>query len=87
VLRANLLVHADYRGFADPTVRLDNEDRTFGLMSYLVLTRLLEADRKSGDINGCRADTAALLAAIPPDRLEMPTGDREKTLSECSAAR
>lgn len=87
VLRANLLVHGDYRGFADPTVRLDNEDRTFGLLSHLALTGLLEADRKSGDIRGCRADAAVLLAAIPPERLEMPTVDREKILAECSAGR
>ena len=87
VLRANLIAHAGYRGFADPTVRLDNEDRTYGLLSYLALTRLLEADRKSGDINGCRTDAATLLAAIPPERLETPMVDREKIISECRAAR
>jgi len=87
VLRANLLVHADYRGYADPTVQLDGDDRTFGLLSHLAVTRLLEADRKSGDINGCRGDAAAVFAAIPPERLAMPAGYREKTLSECSAAR
>jgi hypothetical protein len=86
-LRANLLEHADYRGYADPAVRLDNEDRTLGLQSYVALTGLLEAERKRGDIRGCRADAAALLAAMPPERLGLPTDYREKILSECSAAR
>jgi Protein of unknown function (DUF2723) len=87
VLRANLLAHADYRNYADPTVQLDGDDRTFGLLSHLALTRLLEADRKSGDVNGCRTDAAALFAAVPPERMALPAGSREKTLSECNATR
>lgn len=86
-LRANLLEHADYRGYADPAIRLDNEDRTFGVIAYLALRKLLEADQKSGDINRCGADRAALLAAIPPDRLELSASDREKLIPECHAAR
>jgi hypothetical protein len=85
VLRANLLEHADYRGYADPAVRLDNEDRVVGKLSYVALTKLLKAERNSGDTKACRADASALLATIPPDRLGLPTGYREKILSECDA--
>jgi hypothetical protein len=87
LLRDNILENADYRGYADPAVRLDNESRSLGLQSYVALAGLLEAERKSGDIKGCRADAAALVAALPPDRLALPAVYRDKIASECTLER
>jgi len=82
-LRANLLEHADYRGYADSSIGLDNESRTLGMQPYVALAGLLEAERKSGDIRACRADAAALLAAIPPGRLGLPSDNQEQIRSQC----
>jgi len=87
LLRANLLEHADYRSYTNPTIRLDKDDRTFGFLTYNALGKLFEAERKSGDLDRCGADRAALLAAIPPDRLELSASDLEKLVPECRGAR
>jgi len=87
LLRANLLEHADYRSYTNPTIRLDKDDRTFGFLTYNALGKLFEAERKSGDLDRCRADRAALLAAIPPDRLELSASDLENLVPECRGAR
>jgi transmembrane protein TMEM260 (protein O-mannosyltransferase) len=86
-LRANLLGHADYRGYADPTIRLDHESRTLGIQPYVALPGLLEAERKRGDLKACRADAGALLAAIPPERVELPSDYREQIASGCGPER
>jgi hypothetical protein len=74
-----------------PSSRFARSRRTFAggstIMAYLALGKVLEADQKSGDIDGCVADRAALLALIPPDRLELSASDREKLIPECRAAR
>jgi transmembrane protein TMEM260 (protein O-mannosyltransferase) len=82
-LRANLLEHADHRGYADPAILLDHVSQTFGMLPHVALPGLLEAERKVGDIRACSADAAALLAAIPPDRVGLPIDYREKIASQC----
>jgi len=37
LLRTHILETTQYRGFADPTVRLDHESRTMGMQSYAAL--------------------------------------------------
>jgi len=87
LLRTNLLEHASYRGFADPAVRLDNEDRMIGANSYVALSGLLEAERKSGDVKACRAHLARFLAALPPDRLDFPRSYTREIISHCGAGK
>jgi hypothetical protein len=87
LVRQSIIENADYGGYADPAVPLDNESRRLGLQSYTALGGLLEAERKSGDIKGCQADAAALVAALPPDRLGLPPDERAKLASQCAPSK
>lgn len=84
LLRANLLEHADYRGYADSTIQLDQVSKTLGMQSYVALAGLLEAEQKSGDIKQCRADAAAIFAQLPPERLGVPTSYVDELRSQCT---
>jgi hypothetical protein len=83
LIRTNLLEQADYRGYADPSIPLDETSRNTGFQSYVSLTELLEADRRSGDLRGCRTDLATLFAAMPPDRMALPADWRADLESKC----
>jgi len=83
-LRAQVLESAQYRGYADPRVDIDDATRSLGLQSYVALDVLLEADRASDSIDQCRADRAALLAKLPLERLRPPPEFRKKIESACS---
>lgn len=85
LLRAELLDSARYRGYADPSVRIDGESRTLGLQWYAPLGMLLEADRANGSLDQCRADRKALLALLPLERLRAPTEYRTEIESACDA--
>ena len=84
-LRAQLFGSAWYRGYADSTVRIDNESRTLGLQWYVPLAALLDADRARGLLDRCRADRQALLLDLPPDRLQAPPEYRDEIESACGA--
>jgi hypothetical protein len=83
LLRAHVLETTQYRGFADPTVRLDKESRTMGMQSYAALVDLLEADRAGGSLERCRADRKALLVMLPFERLLAPAEYREPIETAC----
>ena len=83
LLRANLLEHADYGGYADSTIHLEGVSKTIGIQSYVALAGLLEAEQKGGDFTRCRADVAALFAHLPPDRLGVPTSYVDTLRSHC----
>lgn len=83
LIRSNLLEHADYRGYADASIPLDETSRNTGFQSYVALTELLEADRRTGDFRGCRTDLATLFAVMPPDRMSVPSDWRAKLESKC----
>lgn len=83
LLRAQLLDSARYRGYADPSVRVDDESRTLGLQWYAPLGALLDADRASGALGQCRADRKALLDRLPLERLRTPPAYRTEIESAC----
>ncbi|HEV8445882.1 MAG TPA: DUF2723 domain-containing protein [Gemmatimonadaceae bacterium] len=83
LLRLRLLASADFRGYDDPTIPLDEVTRNIGMMSFGMLTDLLEADMKSGDAAQCRADRAAALTRLPLDRLQPYRELRDAIESAC----
>ena len=72
VLRAHILENAQYRGYSDSAVVIDDVSRTMGVQVYPALIVLLQADMKQGKPDLCRADREALLAKLPLDRLNPP---------------
>jgi hypothetical protein len=83
IIRGRLLEKAQYRGYADRTVVIDEDSRRFAFQYYNAVAQLLAAERKGGEIDRCRADLAALFAALPPDRLGVPPDYRETLVSAC----
>lgn len=68
-LRASLAGN-EYRGYADPSVIVDDVSRRLGAEYLRVFDALLEAEEKRGvDSARCRAAKAAMLQAIPPERV------------------
>jgi hypothetical protein len=67
-LRANLL-HGEYRGWADPSVALEDVNRNMAYAYYGAAIELLRAERARGDVADCLADGKAMLALIPPERV------------------
>ena len=84
LLRTHLM-NAQYRGYADPGVRLDDFTPQMGMQSYGGLIELLQTDTRAGDENLCRSDRDALLAKLPLDRLDPPREIREPIESACGA--
>jgi hypothetical protein len=82
LLRAHLM-NAQYRGYADPGVRLDDFTPRMGMLSYGGLIELLQADTRAGDESVCRSDHDALLAKLPLGRLDPPREIREPIETAC----
>ncbi len=70
-LRRNLLDSVTYRGFADPSVRVENDTRGFGLLYRSAFAKLLDAERTAGKGDLCRADLARLVGLVPRQRLNV----------------
>ena len=83
VLRANLLDHSQYRGYADPSVRIDHEDRTMGYQYYSAFKELLDAEQARGGLDQCRADAIKILALLPLKRMGFPPYGQEGAESDC----
>jgi hypothetical protein len=83
LLRANLLRKAQFRGYADTTIPIDDVSRIIGLQSYPGAGLLLSADEAAHDRDLCRADQRAILAALPPARLTPPDEYLEPITSAC----
>ena len=86
LLRAHLL-RADYRGYADRSIALDDPTRNLGMTPYAGLIALLKADLKARDAVACRADRDALLAKLPLDRFDPPREIREPIENGCAVPR
>jgi len=87
MLRAHLLENAQYRGYADPSVAIDDVSRTMGMQSYAGLLGLLEAEMARGAPEACAADRRALLAKLPLNRLTPPPEYRQQIESACGPAK
>jgi hypothetical protein len=83
VLREHILENAQYRGYADPAVVIDDVSHTLGVQSYPALIALLNADMARGEHDRCRADRQALLAKLPLDRLNPPPELRAPIEAAC----
>jgi hypothetical protein len=83
LLRANLLEHSQYRGYADAHVRLDDFSRRFGFLYHVAIKPLLEAEQARGDHAACPDDANRLMVAVPPRRLELPAEVRQDIESPC----
>ena len=86
LLRAHLFDLPLYRGYSDPSLRIDDWSRTMGLQWYSPLMTLLSADAANGALDVCRADRKALLAHLPLDRLTAPPEYRDQIESACGSA-
>lgn len=69
MVRANLLTHVELRGYADPTVAVDRDTRSIGVLYYEAWRTLLTAAATHGDSVGCRRDASRLLTMVPPRRI------------------
>ncbi len=87
VLRANLLENAQYRGYADAHVPLQDVSRTMGLQSYYGAALLLAADDSAHVLDQCRADRRAFLDMLPAVRLSTPSELLEPINSACGAVK
>jgi len=68
-LRRNLLETYTYRGYADPTVRIDPVSRNMGLLYQTPFLALIREVRERGTATGLREATAKYLDALPCARL------------------
>jgi hypothetical protein len=82
-LRSNLLERYDYRGYADPSITIDDTSRTMAFQYLSAFTALLDADRAYGAADRCREAASRLLAILPPERLTLPGGSREEIEARC----
>jgi hypothetical protein len=87
LLRAHLLENAQYRGYADPSIPIDDVSRVLGLQPLFGLAELLKGDRADGRVDQCRADRLAMLNKLPLDRLNAPREVREPIESACGTPR
>lgn len=83
ILRANLLERYEYRGYADPAIRIDDVSRMMGLQYFTAFSALLESEEARGATDRCREARTKLFAALPPDRLALPARDREEIEARC----
>lgn len=79
ILRRNLLGHYEYRGYADPSVRLDDVTKRMGMLYYEAVDALLDAEEARGATDRCRETRDRLLALLPPERIGVPD-DQQRTL-------
>jgi hypothetical protein len=85
-LRDNLLERFEYRGFADPDVRIEDFARPFGLLYLTALEEMVEAEMAGGISRAsCREATERMFAMVPPERLGLPVETRARIEATCTA--
>jgi len=84
-LRHNLLEQFEYRGYADPSITIDDTTRTMGLQYLNAFTTLLDADKAFGAMGLCREAAQKLFGVLPPDRLPVPGNDRAQIEARCTS--
>jgi hypothetical protein len=83
ILGQNLLERYEYRGYSDPSVRIDNEARIMGALYYAAINALLQAEEARGESVRCGQAKARLLGALPPDRLNLPATESGGIEARC----
>jgi hypothetical protein len=84
-LRERLFHEMQYRGFADPAVRVEDFTRNIGMQYYTAAQALVENDRARGDIDRCRLDARTLESKIPLHRLRLPDQVHDQFASPCGS--
>jgi hypothetical protein len=82
-LRANLFETYRYRGYADPSVALDDVSRYIGLTYSVPFTTLIREEARRGEAARCREAAAKYAEAIPPGRLGGSVPSREAAETMC----
>ncbi len=85
ILRRNLLETYVYRGYADPSVPLDEVSQAVGVNSYLPLVTLLRAEYAAGEGDQCRRSREAMLRALPLSRLRPDAKLRQEIEAACAS--
>jgi hypothetical protein len=83
-VRTKLFGHAEYRGYADPSVGLENATREMGFQYYVAAAELFALERAHGQTNWCGEDLRELFRVLPPDRLGVSADDRARLDGACS---
>jgi hypothetical protein len=82
-LRANLLDRYAYRGYNDPSIRIDDVSRIIALQYYAALRELLSAEFRRGAVDRCREARARMFSLLPPDRLTIPSSTQRELNAGC----
>ncbi len=86
VLRENLFNNASYRGYADPSVRLDDVSRMMGSNYYQVCMELAHTQFEQGDSSACVHTRGVIETLLPLDRLQPNKGMQMALESLCQPA-
>jgi hypothetical protein len=82
ILKANML-SGEYRGYANPAVRVDFETMSIAFQYYNGFTELLKAEKAAGGMDRCRKTLRWVFDAVPPERFKIPAL-RDNTESVCT---
>ena len=81
--RRHLLENAKYRGYADPTVQIDESTPEMAVNYHYAVLQLLAADRAKVGADQCRADREAFFRLVPPDRIRLRSDVLKELQSVC----
>lgn len=83
MLRANLLQRYEYRGYANPSITIDDTSRTIAFAYFTAFSGLLDADKAHGATELCLQAARRLLAVLPSERLDLPGKSGGEIESRC----
>jgi transmembrane protein TMEM260 (protein O-mannosyltransferase) len=83
VLRRNLLETYRYRGYAEPTVAIDDVSRNIGSSYYRPFVTLARAESENGNAEGCRQVRETIRHLLPIARLEPDSTTRRDLEALC----
>jgi hypothetical protein len=83
VVRRNLLEKSIYRGYADPSVDVDETTPSMAVVYLYAATELLDGERQEFGVDRCRADRDTFVRLIPPDRIHLDREVRAKLAKAC----
>ena len=72
-----------YRGYGDPSVRIDDVSRTMGFLYHEAFRALQDALVNSGDLAHCRELTSTFLVSVPPHRIDFPDAQATEERERC----
>lgn len=81
--RRNPLESANYRGYADPAVQIDETTPDMAVNYHYAVLQLLHADRVKVGAEHCRADRETLFRLVPPNRIRLRSEVRSEIESIC----